>query len=128
VFFDRRQHLTEKTFKPIAMGMPFVLSAPTGSLKYLKQYGFKTFDSVWDESYDNYKKDTGRIIVLSDLLKKLDSQTEQEKNNMFEKCIPIIEHNWNHFYGGGFEKILWKELTAMLDNLKVATQGDLSSN
>jgi hypothetical protein len=128
VFFGRRQHLTEKTFKPIAMGMPFVLSAPTGSLKYLKQYGFKTFDSVWDESYDNYKKDTGRIIVLSDLLKKLDSQTEQEKNNMFEKCIPIIEHNWNHFYGGGFEKILWKELTAMLDNLKVATQGDLSSN
>jgi hypothetical protein len=128
VFFGRRQHLTEKTFKPIAMGMPFVLSAPAGSLQYLKQYGFKTFDSVWDESYDNCKNDNGRIIILSNLLKKLDSQTEQEKNDMFKKCIPIIEHNWNHFYGGGFEKILWEELTAMLDNLKIAAQGDLSSN
>ena len=128
VFFGRRQHLTEKTFKPIAMGMPFVLSAPAGSLRYLKQYGFKTFDSVWDESYDNYKNDTIRITTLSNLLKKLDSQTEQEKNDMFKKCIPIIEHNWNHFYGGGFEKVLWKELTAMLDNLKIAVQSDLSSN
>ena len=128
VFFGRRQHLTEKTFKPIAMGVPFVLSAPAGSLKYLKQYGFKTFDSIWDESYDNYKNDTGRIITLSNLLKKLDSQTEQEKNITFKKCIPIIEHNWNHFYGGGFEKVLWAELTTMLDNLKATVQGDLSSN
>jgi hypothetical protein len=108
--------------------MPFVLSAPAGSLKYLKQYGFKTFDSVWDESYNNCKNDTNRIMALSNLLKKLDSQTEQEKNNMFEKCIPIIEHNCNHFYNGGFEKILWTELTTMLDNLKAATQDDLSSN
>ena len=128
VFFGRRQHLTEKTFKPIALGMPFVLSAPAGSLAYLRQYGFKTFDSVWNESYDTEQEDTLRISKLSRLLKRLDQQTEQEKNDMFKKCIPIIEHNWNHFYGGGFEKILWAELTTMLDNLKAATQGDLSSN
>jgi hypothetical protein len=128
VFFGRRQHLTEKTFKPIAMGMPFVISAPMGSLKYLRQYGFKTFDSVWSEHYDTVKEDTRRIETLSILLKKLDEQTEQEKNDMFKKCIPIIEHNWNHFYGGGFEKILWAELTTMLHNLKAATQHDLSSN
>ena len=42
--------------------------------------------------------------------------------------MPIIEHNWNHFYGGGFEKVLWQELNGMLDNLKVAVQGDLRSN
>jgi hypothetical protein len=128
VFFGRRQHLTEKTFKPIAMGMPFVLSAPMGSLAYLKQYGFKTFDTVWDEDYDNAKDDTLRVIQLSELLQKLDQQTEQQKNEMFKQCIPIIEHNWNHFYNGGFEKVLWTELTTMLHNLKAATQGDLSSN
>jgi len=128
VFFGRRQHLTEKTFKPIAMGMPFVLSAPAGSLQYLKQYGFQTFDTVWNEDYDTIKEDTRRIGALSQLLKILDEQSEQEKNTMFQKCIPIIEHNWNHFYGGGFEKILWAELTTMLHNLKAAASGDLSSN
>ena len=128
VFFGRRQHLTEKTFKPIAMGMPFVLSAPAGSLEYLRQYGFKTFDSVWDESYDKVSDDTNRIQELSKLLRQLDKRTEQEKSEMFKKCIPIIEHNWNWFYGGGFEKILWAELTTMLDHLKMAVHGDLSSN
>jgi len=128
IFFGRRQHLTEKTFKPIALGMPFVLSAPAGSLAYLQQYGFKTFDTIWDEHYDTVKDDSLRIGILTRLLKKIDQQSEQEKNEMFKKCIPIIEHNWNHFYHGGFEKILWAELTAMLDNLKVAVQGDLSSH
>jgi hypothetical protein len=128
VFFGRRQHLTEKTFKPIAMGMPFVLSAPAGSLEYLRQYGFKTFDSVWSEQYDIQKDDHRRIFMLTELLLKLDQQSEQQKNDMFKKCIPIIEHNWNHFYKGGFEKVLWAELSTMLNNIKAATQGDLSSN
>ena len=128
VFFGRRQHLTEKIFKPIALGMPFVCSAPAGSLQYLRNYGFKTFDSIWNECYDTIIDDALRIGRLSMLLKKLDALTEYEKNIMFQKCIPIIEHNWNHFYGGGFEKILWTELTTMLHNLKAAAQGDLSSN
>ena len=128
VYFGRRQHLTEKTFKPIALGMPFVLSAPAGSLSYLKQYGFKTFDTVWGEDYDTIQDDLRRTKILSLLLQSIDQKTEQEKNTMFEKCIPIIEHNWNHFYGGGFEKILWKELTDMLDNLKTAVQNALPSN
>ena len=128
VYFGRRQHLTEKTFKPIAMGMPFVLSAPAGSLAYLRQYGFKTFDTVFNEEYDNVIDDEQRFVHISKVLETLDKQSEQEKNITFKKCIPIIEHNWNHFYGGGFEKILWAELTTMLDNLKATVQGDLSSN
>ena len=122
VFFGRRQHLTEKTFKPIALGMPFVLSAPAGSLQYLRTYGFQTFDSVWDESYDNVANNERRMTELTKTLRHLDKQSQQEKNKIFQKCIPIIEHNWNHFYGGGFEKILWAELVEMLQNLKTAAK------
>jgi len=128
VYFGRREHLTEKTFKPIALGMPFVLTAPSGSLSYLRQYGFKTFDSVWNESYDQEIDDYIRMRKLTELLKKLDSQTEQEKNEMFKKCIPIIEHNWNHFYHGGFENILWAELNMMLENIKSVATSDSLSN
>jgi hypothetical protein len=38
-------HLTEKTFKAIALEMPFVLVAPAGSFEpTCVSYGFKTFD------------------------------------------------------------------------------------
>jgi hypothetical protein len=118
VYFGRRQHLTEKTLKPIALGMPFVLSAPAHSLSYLKSYGFKTFDTVWDESYDLEENDLQRSMKIVDLLKTLDKKSESDKQKIFEQCIPIVEHNWNWFYKGGFENILWNELTAMLDELK----------
>lgn len=128
VYFGRRQHLTEKTFKPIAMGMPFILNAPAGSLAYLKKYGFKTFDGIWNEGYDQNTNDLNRVEDSVKILHGLESLSQKEKQKIFERCIPIIEHNWNHFYNGGFEKLLWEELTSMLDNLKAAVNGDLSSH
>lgn len=111
----RRHHLTEKTFKPIALGMPFVMVSTQGSLEYLKKYGFKTFESLWDESYDWEANDNARFEKIGQVLKSLDSMSVSARQDLFQCCIPIIEHNWNHFYHGGFERILWQELTDMLE-------------
>ncbi len=113
----RRWHLTEKTFKPIAMGMPFVLVATQGSLKYLRSYGFKTFEGIWDESYDLEPDDVKRIERIASLLKSLDELSVEGKRDLFEMALPVIQHNWNHFYNGGFEAVLWTELQGMLANL-----------
>ena len=113
----KRHHLTEKTFKPIAMGMPFVLVGTQGSLQYLRQYGFKTFEGIWDESYDD-ADDSQRISRIASLLRSLNELPTEAKQDLFERCIPIIEHNWNHFYNGGFEKILWSELNDMLQQIE----------
>ena len=113
----RRQHITEKTFKPIALGMPFVLVGTQGSLKYLRSYGFKTFDSVWDESYDDEPDDV-RIERIGSLLRSLDELSVAGKQELFEQCWPIIQHNWNHFYNGGFEQVLWQELQDMLEQIR----------
>lgn len=113
----RRLHLTEKTFKPIAMGMPFVIVGTRGSLKYLREYGFKTFEGIWDESYDD-ADDNVRIERIASLLRSLDELPQAAKQDLFEQCIPIIEHNWNHFYNGGFEAILWDELNDMLNSVE----------
>ena len=118
VYSGKRSHLTEKTFKPIALGMPFILSAPAGSLAYLKTYGFKTFDCVWDESYDSVVDDLARAEQVAQQLAQLDKLSTAEKQKLFEKCIPIIEHNWNWFYGTGFEQVLWQEMQQMLTDIK----------
>jgi hypothetical protein len=112
----RRHHITEKTFKPIAMGMPFVIVGTRGSLEYLRSYGFRTFESIWDESYDNAEDDV-RIERIASLLRSLDELPPEGKQDLFEAAQEVIEHNWNHFYGGGFEAVLWQELQEMLNGI-----------
>ena len=119
VYFGRRTHITEKTFKAIALEMPFVLVAAAGSLEYLREYGFQTFADIFDESYDQETNDIQRIEKVVKLLKQLDQLSLRERQQIHRACLPIVEHNFNHFYGGGFANILWQELTAMLNNLHV---------
>jgi len=113
----RRHHLTEKTFKPIAMGMPFIIVGTQGSLRYLRSYGFRTFDHLWDESYDDEPDDARRIEKIAQVLKMLDG-LEEHRQDLFDSAHEIIEDNWNHFYHGGFEAILWQELQDMLNEFK----------
>jgi len=113
----RRHHLTEKTFKPIALGMPFMIAGTKGSLKYLRSYGFETFGHLWDESYDD-AEDDDRLAHMMHSLQSLHSMPQQHKQNLFAQAREVIEHNWNHFYGGGFETILWQELQDMLNGIE----------
>jgi hypothetical protein len=113
----RRHHITEKTFKPIALGMPFVIVGTRGSLEYLRSYGFRTFEGIWDESYDDAEDDV-RIKRIASLLRSLDELPTQAKQHLFDQAQEVIEHNWNHFYGGGFEAILWAELQGMLNEIE----------
>ena len=112
----RRHHITEKTFKPIALGMPFVIVGTRGSLEYLRSYGFRTFEGIWDESYD-LAEDADRISRIASLLRSLDELSPSGKQDLFDQAQAVIEHNWNHFYNGGFEDVLWQELQAMLDSI-----------
>ena len=115
VYFGRRTHITEKTFKAIALEMPFVLVAPAGSLAYLREYGFKTFADVFDESYDLETDDIRRIEKVTKLLKDLNNLSVAERQQIHRACLPVVEHNYQHFYRGGFGDQLWKELTLMLN-------------
>jgi hypothetical protein len=119
VYFGDRLHITEKTFKAIALEMPFVLVAPAHSLEYLRSYGFKTFAGIFDETYDEEVDDIKRIEKVVSLLKQLDELSAVERYQIHRACLPIVEHNYNHFYKGGFTNdYLWPELTNMLDELK----------
>jgi hypothetical protein len=118
VYFGERLHLTEKSFKAIALEMPFVLVAPCGSLDYLREYGFQTFHSIFDESYDEESNDVLRLEKVSKLLYDLNQLTVKERQQIHRACVPIVEHNYNHFYGTGFEQVLWHELLSMLNEIR----------
>ena len=44
---------TEKTIRPMVGNRPFIVYGPKNYLANLKQKGFQTFESLWDESYDH---------------------------------------------------------------------------
>jgi hypothetical protein len=119
VYFGRRTHITEKTFKAIALEMPFVLVAPAHSLAYMREYGFQTFAGIMDESYDEETDDIRRVERVVQLLKDLDNLSVRERQQIHRACLPRVEHNYNHFYRGGFADVLWRELTNMLNGLRV---------
>jgi hypothetical protein len=96
-----------------------MLIAPAGSLEYLRQYGFQTFEPIIDESYDLETDNIKRIEQVTQQLQKFEELSWQERLTVHRACLPIVEHNYNHFYNGGFAEILWQELLQMLDELRV---------
>ena len=117
-YFGKKNHLTEKTFKPICMKMPFIIASNAHSLKYLRKYGFKTFGDYWDESYDDEDNDYFRLGKLSKVCETLDKMNIKQLNELKNAVQPVVEHNFNHFYSGAFENILWEEMQDMLGQMK----------
>jgi hypothetical protein len=109
VFYYNKLHLTEKIFKPIVSKQPFMLLAAPGNLAYLKNYGFKTFDSVIDESYDTIQDNDLRVEAVVKQLHWYCNLTPGEKTDIIQRLEPIIQHNFDHFYGE-FRHIITQEL------------------
>jgi hypothetical protein len=63
--------LTEKTYNCILNYHPFVLYGSPGLLAYLKSLGYKTFDFVFDESYDNEYDPIKRLDMVLDVVEEM---------------------------------------------------------
>ena len=117
LFDDDRLHLTEKSLRPIALGHPFILAGTYSSLEYLRSYGFKTFNDVWDESYDTIKDPEERLYAITDLMAQIASWGAPTKKRKMSRARKIAEYNRRHFFSQQFFDIIVCELT---DNLKIA--------
>jgi hypothetical protein len=88
-------HLHSSTFNPMYCGHPIIQFAPYKTLDVMKQYGFKTFDKWWDESYDDEKDDWKRLQMIMDLVLKLSDYDEKDLLNMYEDMRETLQHNIN---------------------------------
>ena len=91
------QQISEKTYKPIINKIPFLIWTTTGGiLKYLKSLGFKTFDNVIDEGYDDENKTyIERFCIFLDEINKIIKMDENDIKNKYISILPIIEYNYN---------------------------------
>lgn len=132
---ENKKHLTEKVFKPIAAGKPFLLVAGRQNLKYLKNYGFKTFDSLWSEEYDNIADPRERIDSIFSLMDtinldktfKFEEGSAEHQNacdnikrklNSFDLAHTIALENRKYFWSDEFYNLLINEALSNLDMAK----------
>ena len=101
------QQVSEKTYKPIALGMPFIIfTSKPGITKHLKSIGFKTFHPHINEEYDYTilpeRTNTPEkllheyIVRFRKLLKEINricSMNHQQLQELKHKCHDIVVHN-----------------------------------
>lgn len=83
--------ISEKTFKPIACKHPFIVLGNRGSLKQLREMGYKTFHPYIDESYDELST-FDRFEAIIQEIKRIDAIPDKFK--WIESIKDILEHNY----------------------------------
>jgi hypothetical protein len=117
VFDNTKIHLTEKICRALACGHPFLLAAGPGSLQYLKNYGFKTFEPWLDESYNRELDSVRRLEKIVWSMKQFASQSAEHKHQVYTKLREIADYNQQRFFSTDFAQQLATELQ---NNLNLA--------
>jgi len=106
---SRGSFLTEKTFKCLKHGHPFVVFAPANSLQALRNMGYRTFDSVIDTSYDHIADNTERYLAVVAAIRKL---AQVNPNDLYNACVEDTAHNQRLFLASKWSRLntLWETL------------------
>ena len=93
IFVDDCTFITEKIFKPITMGHPFIVLAGQHTMKGIREMGFRT-DFGIDQSYDDIIDPSKRLYAVHEIIKDWTQKTIKEKHDILKDALPAIEHNF----------------------------------
>ena len=100
----------------MVMRQPFIVFAAPGTLRYLRDYGFRTFNDIWDESYDEEIDHSARQEKILRLIKNLSRLPVNEFKKILDKCQSVIDYNQQYFFSQQFEDRLLGELHQNIRN------------
>lgn len=94
VFAQHYGTISEKSLIPIMCKNSFIVVGAPHSLKYLKSLGFKTFNTWWDESYDDEENHEKRLKMILELVDYIDNLTKRDKEIIYNQMNPVLEYNY----------------------------------
>jgi hypothetical protein len=107
--------ITEKTFRPLLVGHPFMVLGQKGTLEKLRSWGFITdFDGL-DQSYDLVADDSERFLQFHLALRNWCVQDSEIRRTAIYKWNNIIQHNFQNYKKSNFKK-------TMFDNVILSTE------
>ena len=104
--------LTEKTFKCLKHGHPFIIAGAAGSLASLRDLGYRTFDHSIDTTYDAIEDNTRRYLAVRRSIAQIAALTPTELTAWFESVIPDLIHNSELFC-----RTKWDRLNNLLERI-----------
>jgi len=98
--------LTEKTFKPIKNAQPFIIFGGPSSLRLLRRLGYRTFEGIINNSYDDITNTTNRWDAAINLTLDLISLNNKQLREVYVACKSDILHNQELFLSNKKDRIL----------------------
>lgn len=88
--------VTEKVWKCIKYGQPFVVAGTAGTLNMLRSAGYRVFDDVIDNSYDNIQDPTQRWLALKRTIEDI-KRRSNDRDAWWRDCLHDLYHNQKLF-------------------------------
>ena len=99
--------ITEKTFRPLLVGHPFMILGQKGTLEKLRSWGFETdFDGI-DQSYDLVEDDQERFLQFHQSFRNWCIQDSEIRRTAIYKWNNIIQHNFQNYKKLNFKKMMF---------------------
>jgi hypothetical protein len=97
--------ITEKIYRHILAGHPFIVAGPPGYYQALKKWGFKTFEPFIDESFDSVEDTDTRFALIA-------SEVQRLCNSDLDLFLSEVKHiclfNQQHYIDNQFK--FWLEM------------------
>lgn len=91
-FYKDAYLVSEKTVKAIVTKTPFLAVSTMGYLQYLRGLGFRTFDTLICEAYDQERRVQDRVTLL---LAQLEDIVKNGAREFYLASQDILDHNQN---------------------------------
>ena len=84
---------TEKIWKPVAMGHPWIAVANHGYYRDMRDLGFQTFGHVIDEGFDSIENNAHRLHRMTQVVEDL---CRQDLVSFLKECYNVCKYNQQH--------------------------------
>lgn len=123
-FFEDGLFITEKTFKPIVAGHPFMILGQPFILQELREMGYCTDFHGINQSYDTIINTKDRFTAFHNSLKNWIDMPRHEKIENLNKSLTMIDHNRKIFIQNDYEN---DGIKSMLTTIRQIFQGKYRS-
>jgi len=86
--------ISEKVFKPMRHGQPFIVFGTPHTLSTLRYLGYKTFDEHIDNRYDDVENNAERFKLC---VAAVEQVKNQDMHSWYSRCLPDIVYNRDRF-------------------------------
>ena len=109
--------ITEKTWKAVACGVPFLVFGNPGTMSFLKTLGVDTYDDVLDHAY--YDNEADWRVRLTKIHIVLDNLIEHGAKKIYQQLFVRAQNNKIKFCNGDFDPGYQSQLISAIENVSI---------